>query len=193
MNLREIPFKKPLKLLALLMTSLLIAGASAAVYYSLSMQPTVRVSTPVVKFVAGDDSGTANATGYSTDGTWVAFYSLKAYPNATLTYGQAINISNTVSSEKLIRLRHGTINNNTGTSNFTSIVFKLIAKNGTQVGGDFTYDNTNSDDVWTPPSAMNYCGIPGDQKWAVKVVTTAASGATAGVTASITIYLDVQE
>lgn len=193
MEIRKILLRKELKLVTLLLTSMLIATASATVYYSLTMQSTVTTSTPVVKFIAGADSGEAGATGYATDGTWVNLAGLKAYPNATLTYDQAIKINNTDNSAHTFRLRHGSINNDTDTSNFYSIVFKLIAPNGTQLGGDFTYDNSDGNDLWDPPSDMDYLDILAAEEWAVKVVTRAASGAATSATANIVIYVDVQE
>jgi len=95
MQLKGIALKKEMKLLGLLLTSLLIASASAAVYYSMEMRSNVTTATPFVKFTAGNDSTEAGAAYYATDGTYVQLAGLKAYPNATLTYDQAINITNT--------------------------------------------------------------------------------------------------
>jgi len=193
MEIRKILFRKEMKLVTLLLTSMLIATASATVYYSLTMESKVTTATPVVKFIAGADSGTAGATGYTTDGTYVKLASLKAYPNATLTYDEAIKINNTDTGTHKFRLRHGSINNDTDTSNFYSIVFKLIAPNGTQYGGDFTYDNSDGNDLWTVPSDMTYMNILAAQEWSVRVVTKAASNAATSVTATVVIYVDVQE
>ena len=192
MELRKTLSKKSARLLTLLLTTLLIASASAVVYYSLTLTSTVTTAAPPVIFIAGTDSTEAGATGYGTDGTWVSLASLSAYPNATLTYDEAIKINNTDTGTHQFRLRHVTINNDTDTSNFHSIIFKLIAPNGTQYGGDFTYDNSDGNDLWDPPSDMSYMNILAAEEWAVKVLTKAASGASTGVTADITIYLDVQ-
>jgi len=193
MDVRKILRKRSLKLLTLLVTSMLIATGSAAVYYSLVMQPRVATAAAEVSFVAGGDSTQAGATGYATDGTWVRFTGLKAYPNATLTYEEAINVTNT-GSDHQFRLRSGsvsTVNGTVATSNFTSITFKLIAPNGTQYGGDFTYSTT--DDTWNEPADMGYIGIAAGEEWAVKVETKAASGATANILVEILIYVDIQE
>ncbi len=191
MELKKIVLKKEMKLLGLILTSLLIASASAAVYYSMEMRSNVTTATPFVEFVSGGDSTEAGAT-VSTDGTYVGITGLKAYPNATLTYEQAVNISNTDTSTHKFRLTHGTINNDTDTSNFYSIVFRLIAANGTQYESDFTYDNSDGDDVWDPPYQTGYVYILGNEEFAVKVVTKAASGATTDVKANIVIYVDAQ-
>ena len=191
-NFRELSAKRTVKLLAFLFTSLLIASVTAAVYYSLTKEATVTIAAAPVYFVDGTDSTEAGATGHTTDGTWVSLAGLKAYPNATLTYDSAINITNGDSSTHQFRLRHGSINDDTDTSNFYSITFQLIASNGTQYGGDFTYDNSDGDDTWSTPSAMSYIGIMAAEEWAVKVMTKAASGATPSVVCNIIVYVDVQ-
>lgn len=191
MELRNVLSKKPIKLLTLVLTAMLIASASAAVYYSLNIDATVTTATPVVRFIAGADATEAGAT--ITDGTYVVMTGLKAYPNATLTYTEAVKINNTDTSTHRFRLRHGTINNDTDTSNFYEITFKLIAPNGTQYGGNFYYNNTDGDDVWDPPSDMSYISILAAEEWAVRVETKAASGAATSVTANIVIYVDVEE
>jgi hypothetical protein len=191
-NLRELPAKKTVKLLALVLTSLLIASVSAAVYYSMFMEPKVTTAAADVYFVAGGDSTAAGATGYGTNGTWVRLASLKAYPNVTLTYEEAINITNGGSGWHEIRLRHSSISPN-GTSdvgNFTSITFKLIAANGTQVGGDFSYTVTGNN--WNAPSDMFYQGIPAGETWAVRVETVAVSGALPDISVEIDIIVDVR-
>jgi len=192
MQLKGIAFKKEMKLLGLLLTSLLIASASAAVYYSMEMRSNVTTATPFVKFVAGNDSTEAGAADYATDGTYVRLAGLKAYPNATLTYDQAINITNTDTATHKFRLTHTTINNDTDTSNFYSIEFRLIAANGTQYGGNFIYDNSNGDDTWDPPYQTTLVYILGNEEFAVKVLTRAASGATADVKANVVISVDTQ-
>jgi len=193
MQVKRIVLKKEMKLLGLLLSSLLIASASAAVYYSMEMRSNVTTATPFVKFVAGTDSTEAGASDYATDGTYVRLAGLKAYPNATLTYDQAIKIKNTDAATHKFRLTHVTINNDTDTSNFYSIVFKLIAANGTQYGGgDFTYDNSDGNDTWDPPYQTTLVYILGSEEFAVKVVTRAASGATADVKANVVISVDTQ-
>jgi hypothetical protein len=193
MDIRKTLFRKEMKLVTLLLTSLLVASASAAVYYSMVMEGSVTTAAADIAFVAGGDSTEAGATGYTTDGTWVRLASLKAYPNVTLTYDEAINITNQGGSAHTLRLRHGSIspNNTDPVSNFTSITFKLIASDGTQYGGDFTY-STGGDDTWEAPSDMDYQSIGAGEEWAVKVEIVGTSGATTGQTVEIDIYVDVQ-
>jgi len=178
-----------MKFLTLLLTSLLIASASAAVYYSLSWQPRVTVqSAPDVGFTAGDDTSGASTV----NSAWARLV-LKSYPNATLTYDEAMNISNIGASSHQLRLRHVGIspaNGNAAVSNFTSIKFTVIAKNGSTVT---TFDYTTTGDNWNTPGTTVYFWIPANEEWAVKVETLSPATATATTQADLTIALDVLE
>jgi hypothetical protein len=189
-NLREIPFKKPVKLLVLLLSSMLIATASAAVYYSLTMQSTATVAAAPVYFTEGADS-----SGIWTPGTNYTYVSLNlnAYPNVTLTYEQAVNLTATIAKE--VQLRHVSISpddGNPSVSNFTSVVFTL--KNATgSVKGTLTYTVTAATDTWNEPTTpTGYVAIGAGQEWTIKVEIKAAAGAKAGVSTTIVIAVDVR-
>ncbi len=187
-------FGKSVKMLILTLLSIMVVSVSAATYFTLVMEPRVGTADAVIQFVAGDDSSNAGATGYTTDGTWVRFTGIKAYPNATLTYEEAINVSNTDGSNAYsVRFRPGSITNlnGTGTSaNFTKIAFVLIAQNGTTIISTFNYTGGVS---WTPPSTTGYVSIPASEEWTIRIETIAVSGALADVMVEIDIYIDVQE
>jgi hypothetical protein len=188
-ELRKIPFKKSMKLLTLLLTSMLIATASAAVYYSLTAEPQVTVTGLTVKFTNGTDT----STGSTVYDTWCRL-ALKSYPNATLTYDEAVNLTNTDGSNAhSVQLRHVSITPD-GSSyvggNFTSMTFYLIDENGTQQTS-FAYTNNGTD--WTTPSATGYYSIPAGEDWAIKVETLSPAGATVGTVCNIEIAVDVQE
>jgi hypothetical protein len=187
-KLREISFRKPVKFLTLLLTAMLIATASAAVYYSLTIVPTVTISATKVSFVQGSDWPSGSLMG--TNSTSVSL-ALKAYPNATLTYEQPLNISNTDTLAHSVRLRHVSItpaSGSAGVSNFTFINFTLIQPNGTTVS---SFDYTTSGNIWSTPS-MNYLSLAGNTQWTVEIQTRAAAGATNGLTCSMVIAVDVQ-
>jgi len=187
MNWKELPAKKTVKLLALVLTSLLIASVSAAVYYSMSMVPTVTIAQAAVIFEAGaDDSSSACNVTVGTNSTYASL-SLKAYPNATLTYTEPLNISNTdTSSAKNVRLSHVSItpDGTTDVANFTFINFTLNSQ-------DFDYTVSGND--WQTPSDMSYQSLGASTEWAVMIETRAVAGATSGIDVTIVIELDVQE
>jgi hypothetical protein len=189
MEIKKTLSSKPLKLLTLLLTSLLIASASAAVYYSLTWQPRVTVQgAPAVGFTSGDDT----PAGSTVNSAWATLL-LKSYPNATLTYDEGMNISNTDAASHQIRLRHVSISpasSDPAVSNFTTIRFTLIAQNGTTVT---TFEYSTTGDTWNTPSTTNYYVIPASEEWTLKVETLSPATATASTEANLEIVLDVLE
>lgn len=182
MEIRKMLFRKEMKLVTLLLTAMLIASASAAVYYSLSMTSTVTIDQAVVYFEEGSDAGYVSL---GTNNTYVSL-SLSAYPNVTLTYDDPLNITNTDSSAHEVRLRHVSVtpaSGNADVGNFTFINFTLN-------GVDFDY--TTSGNNWNTPSDMSYQSLGATTEWAVKVETRAVAGATDGIDVTIVIALDVR-
>lgn len=189
MEVRKILLRKEMKLVTLLLTSLLIATASASVYYSLTWQPRVTTVELFVKFTSGADSGNATV-----NDSWARLY-LKSYPNATLTYEKGLNISNTDSSAAhRVSLKHASITPtepNSDIGNFTRIKFYLIAKNGTEAT-TFEY-TTSGGNNWNEPAATSYYWIPANEQWTLKIETLSPYNAQTGKEANIQIALDVKE
>jgi hypothetical protein len=175
--------RRSLSLLLLLLSTVLISSVSAAIYFSLTMQPTVTIAPANVAFEQGDDWPSGSSMGGNS--TYVSL-SLKSYPNATLTYEEPLNISNIDSSAHNVRLRHVSITPASGSSvsNFVFINFTL---NG--IDFDYTVSGTN----WVTPSDMSYQSLSASSEWALKVETKAVTGATDGIACNIVIALDVEE
>lgn len=94
MDKEKILRNKPLKLLTLLLTSMLIATASAAVYNYMYMQAMpISVYGAKVVFENGSDA-TEAGTSVGTNGTYVKFTSMSGWPNATRVYENATVIHN---------------------------------------------------------------------------------------------------
>jgi hypothetical protein len=169
---------------------MLIATASAAIYYSLTIPSTITVAAPPVYFTAGADSAGIWTPGINY--TYVSL-NLKAYPNATTTYEQAVNLTATATKE--VRLRHVSISpddGNPSVSNFTSVVFTLINATGS-VKGTLTYTVTAANDTWNKPTTpTEWETIGNGQEWTMKVEITAAAGAKTGVSTAIVIAVDVK-
>jgi len=190
MESKKTPFRKLVKLLPLLLTSMLIGTASAAVYYSMIMEPAVTITGATIRFIQGSDWPSGSSMG--TNGTWVSL-ALKAYPNATLTYDQPLNLSNTDSSSHQFRLRHVSItpaSSSASVGNFT--FFNFVIKNAAGVS-QASFNYTTSGDNWNTPSPTSYLTLPANTKWIVYIETKAAAGATEDIVASIVIAVDVLE
>lgn len=191
MTLKNIRFKGPIKLLTLLLTGMLIVTVSAAVYYSMMMQPAVSISPATIRFAQGADWPTGSALG--ANATWASL-ALKAYPNATLMYDKPLNISNSdASNSHQFRLRHISITPASGTAsvgNFTFINF--VVKNTAGVSqASFNYTTTGS--TWNTPPTTSYLTLPASTQWIIYVETRAVPGAKGSVVANIQMSVDVQE
>jgi len=179
--------KKSVKFLTLLLTAMLVATASAAVYYAMLAQSKATVAAAPVYFSTGNDSSGILTLG--TNDTYASL-SLSAYPNVTLTYDQAVNLTATAAKE--VQLRHVSISpgdNDPSVSNFTSVVFTLINATGS-VKGTLTYTTTG--DTWTEPTTSGYVPIGAGQEWTIKVEIVAAAGANTGISTTIVIAVDVR-
>jgi hypothetical protein len=184
--------RKSLDLIVLLLISVLVVTASAAIYYSLSLEPEVMVSTPAIRFESGTDTpGSSNVTD-----AW-CLLRLKSYPNATLTYDDALNISNTdTNNEHSFKLKHSSVTPDNGTvtvGNWSYIKFIIYDENGTQKASlNYTVSGNN----WTLAPASGETSqltIPADKDWTVKAITLSPATATEGQVCKIKISVDVNE
>jgi len=187
LNIRNIRIRRSAKFLILLLSSLIVGAANAAVFYSLTMQPGVSITSTKVFFVAGNDFQSPSSVG--SNSTW-AYLALKAYPNVTLTYEQPLNISNTDTVSHNFRLRHITItpvNGSAQVGNFTFINFVVQNEAGV-AQGSFNYTTTGNN--WITPSTTSYMTLPPSTAWIIYVETRAAPQAN-DITADIQIAVDV--
>jgi len=186
-ELRKTLSRRPVKFLTLLLTAMLIATASAAVYYSLTMTSTISVATPSVYFVKGVDNSTAGVN-ISADNKTAQLTNLKAYPNVTTTYDDPIRVRNNHTTSSFnIRLVHVSLSG--AATNFVFVNFTLTWMNGTEI---LSFDYTSNGTVWTPPSSpTSWQSIPANTEWKIKVETKAIAGATTD-TVSIEMKVDVK-
>jgi hypothetical protein len=164
-----------------------IATGSAAIYYSLVMQPQVTTAQLAVQFSSASDT----PSGSYVNGAY-CLLALKSYPNATLTYGDAVNLTNNdVSNAHSVRFRYVSIspNNTADAGNWTFIKFYLFAPNNTEIT---SLNFTQASKIWTVKSSMLYYSIPASQKWYIEVQTLSPATATIGKTLNIVIAVDVQ-
>ena len=182
--------RKSVKLGMLLISALLIATTSTNVYYGILQGNTIGIVEAKVHFTAGDDS---TAAGYTPGlNETYCVLSLNAYPNVTLYYEQAVNVTNTDVAPHDIRLRHVTITPANGTEsvgNFTQFDFKLVNVSGT-VQRTLTYTTTG--DYWFTPDPTAYVTLPASTEWTIQVETKATAGASAE-TCYVEFAIDVIE
>ena len=180
--------RKYLDLMVLLMISVFVITASALVYYSLPMVSSTTVTAAVVAFKGGADWDASWTMG--TNNTHCSL-ALKAYPNATLTYEEPLNLTNS-GTDVSIRLRTVSISPASGNqqvNNFTFINFTLYDETGT-FKGSLNYTTTGND--WSTPT-MGFTAMDANDEWYMVIQTKAEAGANAGIVAKIVIGVDVQE
>jgi hypothetical protein len=178
--------RKGTDLLILLLISVFVVSASAAIYYSMYAKSTTTITAAPVYFTPGGDSSGILKIG--TNSTY-AELNLNAYPNVTLYYDQAVNI--TASAAGQVQLDPVSVSpNDLSVSNFTSIVFTLVRADGSEVGS-LTYTTTGN--TWNIPAPSGYVSISAGETIAVKVAITAVAGAKAGVSTAIVLTIDVKQ
>lgn len=182
--------RRRLDFLVLLVISMLVVAASAAIYYAMFSKATTTIAAAPVYFAWGGDSTGVLTLG---DNDTSASLSLDAYPNVTLIYEQAVNL--TADAAREVRLRHVSISPDDGdssVSNFTSVVFTLINSTG-DVKGALTYTVTAATDTWNEPATpTSWEAIAALEEWTMKIEITAADTANGGVSSTITIAVDVR-
>jgi hypothetical protein len=193
-NLKGLPAKKTVKLLALVLTSLLIASVSAFMYYSLTMTATVSVYAADVYFIEGTDNNTGPGPVVLTldsTNTTATITGLVAYKNASLTYTNVTLVYNNGGSTSQLRLAPYT-DPSTNPEDFVYIKFLL---NATTAGDRRWLNYTSDGSSWTSPSSATSwttTGLGTGAMWPVVIMTKANATATADESVSIGITVDVQ-
>ena len=191
MNSKGKPLWKSMKFLALLLTSILIASVSAAMYYSLEMTSTIDVYAADVYFVVGADNGTSGlVVTIGSQNTTATITGLRAYPNASLTYTDPIRVRNNGGTTAQLRLAPLT-NPSTNPEDFIYVKFLL---NATTAGDRKWLNYTSDGSSWTSPSAATSwtsTGIGASAEWPIVIYTKANATATASESVTIAITVDV--
>ena len=186
MELREKLSRRPVKFLTLLLTALLVATASAAMYYSLTMTSTITVYKANVYFVEGSDNATSTAYVYLDSlKTTATLTGLRAYPNLTFTYSNLTMVRNNATSGMTqIRLAPDVA----PSGNATDFVYVKFMLNGTSARW-LNYTVTGGS--WNTPSASNWITIGTSTQWPIVIITKANATATVGNQVTIGITVDV--
>ena len=191
--------------LALLLATV-VASASAATYYALSNSTVVTVNKTKVAFctTSGNCAGAvtpadavASGATLGTNNTYVALTSIKAYPNATGIYEQAVGVSNSDTSAHNVRIRINGSPGVTGTSTaFQTITVQIVnaaGPPGVNQGGTLTFTGGAS---WSSGgSPTTFVSLPASTTWFIQVQATGAASnsiSSSANTATVTIFLDSQ-
>lgn len=164
MELRKIAFKRPVKLLTLLLTSMIIATASAAVYNYMYMQSFgISAEAAKVQFTStGIQDFTAAGGSIGTNGTYVKFTSMAGWPNSTRIYQDAVGIQNTAAAAYTIELKFDQAGDWSGDTTQVDYIYVKVfdTVGGTQQGSTIT--------VGSAGSSTGSLSLPGSTTWHVQ-------------------------
>lgn len=184
----EINRKKSLKIIALLVTSLLISFASAETYTELFMSATpISIGTAGVYFVAGaNTTAMGGIDAINTAGTVVTFDTITAIqPGEIRTYEKAVNITNNAGAEKTLNMSLYSL---TGyfSNNFDYINITILNGSGTSQGQTIKFLPSG-----TNITSTGNVQIANSATFTVKWVIKAKNSATTGQSINVTLKVKV--
>jgi hypothetical protein len=183
-------YKKSLKIVALLVTSLVIATASAASYSELFMYGTdIQIKAATVYFSEGGNTTLLCTTALPAAATEVDFDQVPDIEaGSTVIYEEAVNITNGASASKDVTIALDSLTGNFDT-NFDYVNITMINANNVTQGNsiEIVSSASGSNVTTTGPATM----ADGDI-WAVRWIIKAQTDATAAETFSITLKVTVQ-
>jgi len=167
-------YKKTLKLVTLLISSFLISFVSAATYSELYIKATpITIGAADVKFV--DGANTTNIGSINSAGTIVTFTGMSVDPGEEKVYEQAVNITNTLTSEKTISI---SLNSLTGpfSANFEYINITVI-DNGGLAKGTIYITSSGQNDTETGNMQIPGNNVEWTVMWIIKAKPEASPSA----------------
>jgi hypothetical protein len=183
-------YKKTLKIVTLIITSLIIATVSAASYSELFMYGTdITIGSAGVIFTAGSDtSEVTGGTGIVSPYTTVTFDNMtNIQPGETRTYSEAVNITNSAGVTKDVSIDLDGSLSGAFSDNFDYIYISMVNGTGTTQGTQIQLLPTGSNVTSTGSVSMS-----DGEVWSVSWIIKAKIDATDGQAVSLTLKVTVQ-
>lgn len=183
----KLNYKKSLKLIALLITSLIIATVAADTYSELFMYGSdITIGTAKVAFTNGGNTTSISSAGISPAGTEVTFNSIASIePGETRTYEQAVNITNGATGPKTITIDFVSVTGDFETD-FDYVNITMINASGAPKGNSIEIISGGSDVTTTGGVSMTN-GEVWTVSWIIKAKTDATSGKKFSITLKVTV------
>jgi hypothetical protein len=181
--------KRVLKIMTLLATSLLIGYVSAQTYTELFMYGTpITIGTAGVHFVAGTNTTTmGGGDAINTAGTIVTFDTVPPIePSQTVSYDQAVNITNSAGSTKVLNMSVEELTGDFAT-NFNYINITILDETGSVMGSSIELVSSGTNVTFT-----GNIDIPDGSTYTVQWVISAKSDATVGQSANLTLKIKAE-
>jgi hypothetical protein len=157
--------RKSLDLIVLLVISMLVVTASAAIYNHMYLEGSpIGAEAPFVKFVSGSDAASA----LGTNDTYVKITDMAGWPNATRVYEEAVKIESLDSNDRTVELAFDSWSGNT--ANITYIYVKVF-DGSTQKGSTLSVAAGNSTGTFILTGLATY-RVQWEIKWDGGAVST---------------------
>jgi hypothetical protein len=177
-------YKKSLRIVTLLITSVIIGTVAAAEYSELFMYGSnITITDSRVILVAGTDTPTISSAGIENSGTTVTFNQISIAIGETLTYNEAVKIQNNAGAAKNIVIDVTTL---TGpfSDNFDYIYITMydgVTQKGAQIQMLPSGSNVTSTGTVSIPNTSTWT-----VQWIIKAKLTATPSAAISLTAKLT-------
>jgi hypothetical protein len=182
----KLNYKKNLKMITLLISSVLIATVSAGTYSELFLYGTgIKITDNRVILVAGANTTAISTNGVENSGTTVTFDKITIAKGITLTYDETVKIQNNAGATRTVVLD---VTSLTGpfSANF-DYVYIAMFDGATQKGAQIQMVSTGSNVTTTGSVSM-----PNSALWTVQWIIKAKVTATADAQISLTVKVTVQ-
>jgi hypothetical protein len=169
-------YKKSLKFVILLLTSLVIGLASVAAYSEMFMYGSpITIGTAGVQFTAGDDTASISSQGVTSGGTVITFDLITIQLGEELTYNEAVNITNSAGSLKTINISLISL---TGpfSANFAEINVTMIDAGGNVKGSVIKIVSSGGSNVTETGGQQIANGAEWRIRWTIKAKNSATNG-----------------
>jgi hypothetical protein len=179
-------YKKSLKLVTLLITSLIIATVAADTYSELFMYGSdITIGTAKVTFTAGDDTGTISS-GITSAGTEVTFDTMPLIePGETRIYNEAVNITNGATGPKTITIDYVSVTGDFETD-FDYVNITMIDADNNTKGNSIEIISGGADVTTTGGESMTN-GEVWAVRWIIKAKTDAVTDNKFSITLKVTV------
>lgn len=175
--------KSKLTILALLLSALLIATASAAIYYQITASMTFEVGWSPVVFTEGEDTSTCGGTPISNNAS-ISFSGIPLAIGSNITITQLVNVTNSdgASSHDV----NVTVSSENFNGSLSILLLYLVSPSGSET---LVVKIDGSGDVVTQGVEET---IPISEEWAIKLVGCYDTGTGESITNTITLNLEVK-
>jgi hypothetical protein len=152
--------KSRLTILALLLSTLLIATASAAIYFQITADMTFEAEYTPVVFTNGSDTSACGGDTVTNNAS-VTFSSIPIAIGSNITITELVNLTNSDTSTHSVKI---TVSSKNFTSSLSVLLLYLVAPNETET---LVVKIDDSGTVVTEGVDVN---IPDGEEWAIKLI-----------------------